>query len=135
MAVTTAAILQNALDVVSRAPTLEAARRQLSETVSALTEGRLTEEGFGGAKARGRTFYDSLISEILENVRRAVSREELLTLVMEHLGTHGGDRIALGYLVLSTYVSQDGSHLVDLTLAQSQGYNASRIENYASSLS
>jgi signal transduction histidine kinase len=49
---------------------------------------------------------------------------------MERLGTHGGDSIAMGYLVLSGHVSSDGNHLTDLTVPQFQGYHANWVENF-----
>lgn len=82
------------------------------------------------ARTRGRSFYDELVTEILESVQTAISREALLGLVMARFHDNARDSSALGYFVLSAYVAPDGSQLLDLTVPQFNGFQPQRMANF-----
>ena len=63
--------MRTALRLVQEAPTLQSAQRSLSEAV-ALIDRRPQEVPSG--RARGRSFFDRLMAEILQRVKIAVSR-------------------------------------------------------------
>src|SRR6266478_761555 len=114
-----------ALAIIERATTLEDARGALT---TLLRDG-VIDEAFPVGRVRGRTFYDQLIEEILNHVRLAASREELIASVLDSLAAEGAGPIASGYLVLNAYVV--GDKLADVSVHTSARFNQVRVRNFS----
>ncbi len=122
-------ILRFVRATLSKAGSLEEAIRNLDEVLGGTDEAQFGDELRVEAPTRGRSFYDELVTEILESVRAAISREALLSLVMTRCQDNARDSSALGYFVLSAYVAPDGSQLLDLTIPQFNGFQPQRMAN------
>ncbi len=129
-AISTAAILRLVRTTVAKAGSLEEAIRRLDEAAEATGRAQFGEELPVEARTRGRSFYDELVTEILDSVRTAISREALLSAVMARFHDNARDSSALGYFVLSAHVAQDGSQLLDLTVPQFNGFQPQRMANF-----
>jgi signal transduction histidine kinase len=78
--------------------------------------------------ARGRTFYDRVIGDIIESLRQATSREALIDSVMSALATDVSAD-AIGYVVLEADLLGH-SQASPIRVSSSAGFNASRIQNF-----
>jgi signal transduction histidine kinase len=124
-----AALLRQVLATVQGAPSLAYAINSITRAANALEDVPESEEAHKGLRPRGRTFYDHLIEQILERVKSAVSREELLEFVMEALGESGVGQSASGYLLMSTNVDSHGE-LTNMRVVRAVGFHPARMDNF-----
>jgi signal transduction histidine kinase len=100
--------LRQALDILSEVSTLESGRERLRQAIDVAERTPPPEVG-GATRPRGRNFYDRLMGTILDHVKRAVSREELVGYVLRTLGADGEACAAECYLVIEALVDQVGA--------------------------
>jgi signal transduction histidine kinase len=131
--------LRQALDILSDVSTLESARERLRQAIE-LAERALPPEVGGAARPRGRNFYDRLMGTILDHVKRAVSREELVGYVLRTLGADREACAAECYLVIDALVDQAGeigelavSDFALINPLQSEAYSRNRLPSLANS--
>jgi signal transduction histidine kinase len=118
-------VLRQAIELLRTAPDKETALRQLEVLENPKVSLPASD---GRRQLRGRSFYDRLIAEILERVKQGVSREALVSAVIDLLRSeHSTD--ALGYIVIEAKVGLAGN-LSPVRVLTSSGFHKGRIQNF-----
>jgi signal transduction histidine kinase len=101
-------------------------RAQLNQYRSLLNRPIPPPEMPGPRRTRGRSFYDTLVAEMLALVRSAGSREALLDLVMSRLAEESDQRVGLGYLLISGVPHRSSEGLASVKIERTSGFQPER---------
>lgn len=105
-------------------------RSRLVKLANSVRRADLPAEAISGRQARGLSFYERLVEDILALVRAAGSRESLVRLAMDRLGTGGQEKAADGYLLLEG-ISSRGGDLQSVAVVEYVGFPSARVANFA----
>jgi len=122
--------LRKALELIDGASSVDDARRRIERAIAEIDRHPVEEPT--GAALRGRTFYDRLIESMLDQVKRAESREALVEMTIRALGEDAAARAGICYLVFEAYVRPSGT-ISDLKIISSEAMHRKRVENFAKS--
>ncbi len=128
----TTGALTHALGLIEDATSLEEAKKLLRAAIRT-SERQPSEGGSGPARMRGRGFFDRLMEAILERVKQAVSREELVTFVLNSLTEDAESCAGLCYLCLDAEIDR-GGRIGALAVAGSALIHPRRLANFTARL-
>jgi len=120
--------LKRVLEILDGAGSVEEARRYLADAVREMDR-QPVEDPSSGGRMRGRSFFDRLIERMLDQVKRAESREALIDDTLSALAEDAGARAGVCYLVLEGYIRPDGT-IVDLDVLACQAVQPQRLQNF-----
>lgn len=120
--------LAKALELIDGAQSIEEAQRRLRAAISTLDR-RPVEDSSSTVRARGRSYFDQLIAQMLDQVKRAESREALIEDTLHALADDPETRAGICYLVLEGFVRPDGI-IVDIRVAVAEAVNPHRLQNF-----
>jgi signal transduction histidine kinase len=117
-----------ALTLINQSASLGEAQRKVQQAIRA-AEVRPLEGTTGPARMRGRSFFDRLMDAILEKVKQAVSREELVKFTLESLADDENACAGLCYFCLDADIGLNGD-LSGLTISASALIHERRLANF-----
>jgi signal transduction histidine kinase len=121
--------LKQALELIDGAKSIDEAKTRLKNAIAGLDRLPVEDASGGGARVRGRSYFDRLIERMLDQVKRAESRETLIKDTLRALADDPIARAGTCYLVLEGFVFPNGD-ISEMAVSVAEAVHPQRLDNF-----